>query len=1000
MTFPSQEESHGGYRLPHRRAFLIINCALLVLVVLIVFLAVSLYRKTETADRGVTRTNAILNNIRDLNIGTRTLEASARGYMIVHNPVLKRDFFTSLQLIDSAEGRIRLLLNQDPSGAALFHRLFTDIHNKVSICQDQVARVDRGDRHITLSQQSIGLSMSIQDGISALLRLYGDKLTELTLQDRKLNTQRLIVSLVSILPLIFFIALMLQKINRSIQERALVIQKAKIQEERHFNLIERSGVALAIVDKEQLFSFSSRGFEELTGYSKEELRGSSASNIIPFVLTNSRMNGIHQTDVWKDKTIDFKLTKRDGTVRWVSGKVFPIAGQNEQETEWQCVLWDIDSEKRIKLELEAKEAESKEQQKLLQDIIDNMPLVVFIKDKQGRYRIVNNKMIEVLGEPSAHILGKSDGSLQIPADRRKLYEETDRQVLMEKKTVVAEDILLVNGHKRYFWVTKLPLLDENGSVMAICGIANDISNFKEVEQDLRKARDEAENSRLAQEYFLANISHEIRTPMNGIIGMTDLLVTTELDKDQREFAESIQESALNLLNLINDLLDISKINSGKFKLESTTFDLPEAVRKAVYPLQFKADEKQISLEVIVEPSLATTVVGDPLRLQQIIINLASNAVKFTEQGGVTVRVASVADGDTDIIVQIQVSDTGIGIPEDRIADIFDTYTQSDFNIARQYGGTGLGLAIVKQLVEMQRGAISVQSRVGEGSTFTVSIPYAIGKEVRHERLTQPAEGRNIDLTNLRVLVAEDNTINQKVVTYMLQNVGATVHIANNGREALEAMLHNHFDIILMDMQMPEMDGYEATLTIRNRLQMNIPIIAMTANALKGEAEKCFEVGVNRFISKPFNQQELIQEIATLTNRYCTMTDQEQQGSIASPEPESILDLGYVRELAGGKKDYVAQVLAIFMDNTPSGLRDLAQLVDVGQDMDKISRQAHFLKSSVSIVRIKGMQETLQRIESLAKDERNLPEIRNLLVDLTKTFAIAEQLINKELNRPA
>ncbi|RYZ56171.1 MAG: response regulator, partial [Sphingobacteriales bacterium] len=634
----------------------------------------------------------------------------------------------------------------------------------------------------------------------------------------------------------------------------------------------------------------------------------------------------------------------------------------------------------------------REQQKLIQDIVDNVPMVVFVKDLKGRYRIVNNYMLKVLGLEKEMIMGKTDFQLQMDQERLFTYQDADDQVINQGKTITIEDTVEIEGNSHFFWVTKLPLKDAAGTVKYICGIASDVTAFKEVEAHLTLARDEAESAKAAQENFLANISHEIRTPMNGIIGMASLLSETKLDSTQSEYTESIKQAADSLLGLINDLLDVSKIRAGKFQLEHIEFNVREVITKVIYPLQFRAEEKGIALNLEFKNGMPAGIKGDPMRLQQILINLVNNAIKFTSEGEVKVSVDAERQGNTIILIA-DVSDTGIGIPIERQQQIFDIYSQSEQHTARLYGGTGLGLNIVKQLLELQSGTIALWSEPGKGSIFSFRIPYdlafekAVVIETEDTKVTEKIDG-------LRVLVADDNFMNQKVVQYVLDKWRADIVFANNGQEAVEAAEKGNFDIILMDMQMPVMDGFEAMDIIRNTLKLKTPIIAMTANALKGEAEKCINAGANAYISKPFDQQDLLSQISSLVHN---MKVEGPAHHKTTDMQTDLVDFSYIEDLAGGKPDYMRQVLTIFMDNTYPAVDKLEELINQKADFDPISKQAHFLKSSVGIIKIRDMYETLKEIEILGKEQRDREEIERLLQIVLATFAEARPIIEAKMN---
>ena len=395
---------------------------------------------------------------------------------------------------------------------------------------------------------------------------------------------------------------------------------------------------------------------------------------------------------------------------------------------------------------------------------------------------------------------------------------------------------------------------------------------REKTRELEMEKERAEQSERVKEQFLANMSHEIRTPLNAILGMTRLLLDKYPRQDQLKYLNSIKHASDNLLVIINDILDLSKIEAGKVSFERIPFNLHAELQAVAETVKVNADEKGLALHLDIEPLVPAALNGDPYRLNQILLNLVGNAIKFTEKGSVTIR-AHVAEtaGDT-IRLQLSVIDTGIGISRDKLEYIFDMFTQETSSTTRKFGGTGLGLAICKKLVELQGGRIEVQSEVGKGSIFNVYLSFQIADQAA-------LEGTNADtaipalrsLKNLHILLAEDNEFNQMVAVDTLESAipGIRIDVAKNGREAVEMVKSKTYDIVLMDIQMPEMDGHEATRTIRasHDKQINaIPIIAMTASVIKAEVDKCFESGMNEFVGKPFQVEELLDKIAKTISR--------------------------------------------------------------------------------------------------------------------------------------
>jgi signal transduction histidine kinase len=402
-------------------------------------------------------------------------------------------------------------------------------------------------------------------------------------------------------------------------------------------------------------------------------------------------------------------------------------------------------------------------------------------------------------------------------------------------------------------------------VIILIKLNKDISQRKKAQEQLEIAIREAQEAKQMQEQFLANMSHEIRTPMNGIKGMTDLLLSTPLSNKQHELAGIIKSSVNNLLVIVGDILDFSKIKAGKLNIEKITFRLKDALGNAAAIFDHRLKKKRLLLETTIDPAIPDWLIGDPHRLNQILINLLGNAIKFTDQGQIQIRVILREQTETEVILSFTVRDTGIGIPPDSLPHIFESFAQGGRDTSRLYGGTGLGLTICKQLLHLQGGDITVTSAVGKGSAFHFHLPYGVSNDTAEDR---PATETIYDYSKLlagkRFLVAEDNEINQKLIDYVLRKAGGTVEMFNNGAEAIRHLQQDRvFDLIIMDLQMPEMDGYTATRYIRNDLKMQTPIIAMTATAMKGEQLQCIESGMNEYMTKPFEFAELYKRIGTL-----------------------------------------------------------------------------------------------------------------------------------------
>lgn len=418
--------------------------------------------------------------------------------------------------------------------------------------------------------------------------------------------------------------------------------------------------------------------------------------------------------------------------------------------------------------------------------------------------------------------------------------------------------------------------DDRGNVLGAVVVARDITDQKRFENELIEAKSnaelatlKAEESNKLKEAFLANMSHEIRTPMNAIIGFSDILSKRNLEYQENEYVNTIKTAGENLLTIINDILDISKIEAGMMNFEEQTFSVREIFKSLSVMLMEKAKEKNLLLLFDCDENVPEVLQGDNTRLTQIIINLVGNAIKFTLKGRIIVNARIIKNGPENdngerITLEFTVKDTGIGIPEDKLEHIFERFRQAESHTTRKYGGTGLGLSIAKQLVELQGGSLSVASKVNTGSEFTFFIPYKKSKEILH---LPEITGKIYDmkeLSKLNILLVEDNRLNVRLILSLFSEYNLKLEVAENGSVGINKLKENHFDIILMDMEMPVMNGYEAAVVIRRELKNNIPIIAMTAHAMAGERERCLSLGMNDYISKPINANLLFEKIYDLT----------------------------------------------------------------------------------------------------------------------------------------
>ncbi|MEI7491692.1 MAG: ATP-binding protein [Bacteroidota bacterium] len=494
----------------------------------------------------------------------------------------------------------------------------------------------------------------------------------------------------------------------------------------------------------------------------------------------------------------------------------------------------------------------------LSTILSTIPAYVYFKDVKLNYILVNQSFAELVGVPAEKIQGKSLKDI-LYNYKSNGYIETEQKVIDSGTAVYdIEEELEFMG--RLLWVnTNLaPIRSTAGQIIGLIGISWDITERKHYESELKYAKELAEAGTMAKNEFIASISHEFRTPMNGILGLAEILRNTSLDENQSELLKGIVSSAENLLVLVNDLLDFSAIEAGKMELDFHPFMLERVLEDVFQMLNMKALEKSLDFKVSISDNVPNHLVGDSQRLRQIIINLVNNAVKFTDHGGISIHISLLNRTIDHALLRFEVKDTGIGIPPEALNSLFRVFSRIRQKQHKLISGTGLGLSICKKLTDLLGGEIGVESVHGKGSTFWFNLPFELSSP-RAQSPNKTDEFFDNLFTGKKVLVAEDNLINQKIVSFQLKRMGFDVKLVDNGQSALEEFTANKFDLIILDIQMPVMDGYQVAKAIRNlekSISAHVPIIALTANAMKGDRELYLDAGMDGYVSKPFNIETL------------------------------------------------------------------------------------------------------------------------------------------------
>ena len=643
---------------------------------------------------------------------------------------------------------------------------------------------------------------------------------------------------------------LLTGLNSHIQRRKAAEEEAIINEEKYKNIIDESGAIIFTTNMDGRFTFVNEMACRVTGFSQEELLNKTYIDLVHPIWQDQLLH--FYSDALRngelDTQIKFPITCKNGEMKWVE-QTAVIVLQQGLPMGFHCVTKDITESYQL-------EREKKYLYQLFQSIMDNSPQAIFIKSTEGRYIHVNKQFCELLMLTELEIVGKTDDEL-FGKSLTTHYRNKEAQVIKTQSPSRLRQNFNSKKGIRTFSIEIFPLFDHNSEVLGVSGIASDITDAVQNQRNLISALKRAESAEKHTQSFLANMSHEIRTPLNSIIGLSYQLLKSDLRQKEHGFVRTIHSASEHLLVLINDILDTSKIEAGKLGLDQTSFSLRELIQLMVELLRQKAEEKNIQITTEIDSNLFDSHIGDPHRLKQILLNLLTNAVKFTPKGLIRITCKVEEDEAKQQSIALTIIDTGIGIEQEYIDRIFTKFSQEDKSTTRNYGGTGLGMFITKSLVELMGGTISVSSQkeIGTHVKINLSLPKNLVPVIQ---LPAKAATDTSILNNLHILVVDDNEMNRLVASTVLENHGIIVSEAVNGADAIRKLEKESYDLVLMDLQMPVMDGLEASLKIRKDLGLSVPIVALTASALNEESHRCLDAGMNDFIIKPFKEEEMVQ----------------------------------------------------------------------------------------------------------------------------------------------
>ena len=908
-------------------------------------------------------------------------------------------------------------------------------------------------------------------------------------------------------------------------------ERYRESEQRYLTTVENSNDGIAIVVQDKLHYLNKR-YLDIFGY--EEASEILGNPIEMFVHPDDRERVLEITRRTRNRKdvpsrFEFKGITRDQNP--IDIEVWAIRTTYNAEPASLIYLRDITETKLI-----AKR--NSEQLTFLQTLIDAVPNPIFYKDIKGVYIGCNRAFEEYRNTRREELIGKTIADLNYLPEEISVHDGADIELMSKPGQKTYESTFAdENGLDRTFITKKATFSDFEGNVAGIVGVVTDITEQKHIEEAMKEAMDASEAASRAKSDFLANMSHEIRTPMNAIIGMTDLLLNTALTEDQREFTEITKASADALLKIINDILDFSKIEAGKIDFEEIDFDLRVTMEDTIDTLAIKANEKGLELTCMIDPDLPSLLKGDPGRLRQILLNIIGNSIKFTDKGEVSVT-AGLADEDVKCVtIRFSITDTGIGIPENRMEKLFKSFSQIDSSTSRKHGGTGLGLAISKSLSTLMGGDIGVTSEEGKGSNFwftakfekqmgicpvkftelkeaekqrilivdsnrtnlnilgkmlsywgfryvaaestkqaleamqegrTGGDPFALaildmhlpdidgeilGERIKNDPfqcntklimlssfgkrgdvsrlkekgfsafLTKPVKGSQLydcllsvireedeqskdkrivtrfsiaedKKRKLRILVAEDNISNQKLLLLTLNKMGYNADIAHNGREAVEMISKSIYDLVLMDIQMPDIDGLEATKSVRQKekgSEKHLPIVALTANAMHGDKERCLEAGMDHYLSKPILPDKLLETIDKF------FSDKHRSSRNISTDIKALFDVAALMKRLDIDEKLVGEIMDVYLHDTPVQISKLKEHFSQ-KDYLSVQRCAHSIKGASANFCVSTVNETARDIELYAK-QGDFERIGLLVDTLEAQFgALKAELAEIELRR--
>jgi PAS domain S-box-containing protein len=913
------------------------------------------------------------------------------------------DLATRNQLYQLQTLVLKNSLNFSPSALTAIQTELSQLSNNTNLHHSAIKQLILQAQNLLTNEEHLKLSLNaiikIQkltpaENIEKMIVSYFDNK-----RDKKSEVQNslFIIAMLSVLYVVYLLS--------SLRKKSAILENVLTDVEKQQIALNEHAIVSA-ADVKGNITYVNKKFCETSGYSPEELLGQNhrivKSGYHPPEVYEEMWHAICRGQIWHG---EIKNKKKDGGFYWVNGTIVPFLNEKGKPYQYISIRTDITRQKELEKQL-------LDGQHFLKQVTGAMAQGLCALDANGLCTFWNKEAENILGWSEQELLHKDLHNIIHFQDEH--GNPTSKETCLTHNSIINNKIYSSDteffthkdGRILPISIIAVPLLEKDKTIGTVA-VFSDITKRKADEKIVNQAIITAQQASQAKSDFLANMSHEIRTPMNGIIGMTELTLGTDLTSEQREYIEIVKDSSYALLEIVNDILDFSKIEAGKIVLEHIEFDVNELLKKTIAMLIPKADQKGISLSIEndnITGALNFPLLGDPGRLRQVVLNLVGNAIKFTLHGSIKVSVALTEKTENKCCLLFTIVDTGIGIPQEKQAAIFEAFSQADTSVTRRFGGTGLGLSISKQFIELMAGKIWLESQPNVGTTFFFTCWFDC-KPVNENPANNPqdqnpspmspnmtVEANEVPL-KLNILLAEDNLINQKLAKKLLEKQGHEVHIANNGIEAVILFEQRPFDLILMDFQMPEMNGLEAASKIREIEQTkggHIPIIAMTANAMKEDKDRAISAGMDAYVPKPINVQELLTEISRFFAPTAASALQPQES-----DDSKLCNWDGALARLGGEAEILQMLVNLFLEEQASYLENIHKALD-NEDGTVLQRELHTLRGVCATIGAESIEDAIRAPEALA-GQKNFADCATLLPEIERDIARLVKFLNKKMN---